>query len=132
MESVRIDKWLWSVRIFKTRSDAAEACRANRVTINGAYTKPSRDIKCGDTFTVTKLPVTYTYKVKELVSSRQGAKLVENYLENLTPASELEKLNTPKESVFIYRDKGTGRPTKKDRREMEELLNDLSYINVED
>ncbi len=125
MDQVRIDKWLWAVRIFKTRSDAAEACRANRVTLNGAYTKPSRDIKQGDMFTVTKLPVTYSYRVKQLVSNRQGAKLVENYLENLTPQSELDKLNVPKESVFIMRDRGTGRPTKKDRREMDDLLEDL-------
>lgn len=131
MDAVRIDKWLWAVRIFKTRSDAADACRNNRVTLNGGYTKPSREVKVGDNFTVTKLPVTYSYRIKELVSNRQGAKLVENYLDNLTPESELAKLNVPRESVFILRDKGTGRPTKKDRREMDELLDSLAVDDID-
>lgn len=132
METVRIDKWLWAVRIFKTRSDAADACRTNRVMINGAYTKPSRDIKKGDTFTVKKLPITYTFKVIELISNRQPAKNIPLYVENLTPQNELDKLLTPKETVFISRDKGLGRPTKKDRREMDELLNDLSYLDLDE
>ena len=92
-DSVRIDKWLWAVRIFKTRSDAAEACRTNRVTLNGSYTKPSREIKPGDTVTVRKTLVTYSFRVLALVSSRQGAKNVPEYMEDITPPEELNKLN---------------------------------------
>ena len=88
--SVRVDKWLWAVRIFKTRSDAADACRTNRVLINGAFVKPSREIKVGDTVTVKKMPVTYTYRVAAMVSSRQPAKNVPDYVENLTSQAELD------------------------------------------
>ena len=101
--SVRIDKWLWAVRIFKTRSDAAEACRTNRVTLNGSYTKPSREIKPGDTVTVRKTLVTYSFRVLALVSSRQGAKNVPEYMEDITPPEELNKLNVPRETIFVQR-----------------------------
>ncbi len=131
-ESVRIDKWLWAVRIFKTRSDAAEACRNNRVTINDAYTKPSRDVKTGDIVSVKKLPVTWTFRVLEPISNRQPAKNVPMYAENITPQEELDKLNVPRETIFIQRDRGTGRPTKKERRELDELMDDLSYLEWED
>ena len=110
-DSVRIDKWLWAVRIFKTRSDAAEACRTNRVTLNGSYTKPSREIKPGDTVTVHKTLVTYSFRVLALVSSRQGAKNVPEYMEDITPPEELNKLNVPRETIFVQRDRGMGRPT---------------------
>lgn len=126
-ESVRIDKWLWAVRVFKTRSDAAEACRTNRVTINGSYTKPSREVKPGDTITVRKTIVTYTYRVLALVSSRQGAKNVPTYMEGLTPATELNKLNVPRETIFVQRDRGMGRPTKRERREIDSLMDTLAY-----
>ena len=116
--SVRVDKWLWAVRIFKTRSDAADACRTNRVLINGAFVKPSREIKVGDTVTVKKMPVTYTYRVAAMVSSRQPAKNVPDYVENLTSQAELDKLHIPKLTVFVQRDRGTGRPTKRERREI--------------
>ena len=102
-DSVRIDKWLWAVRIFKTRSDAAEACRTNRVTLNGSYTKPSREIKPGDTVTVRKTLVTYSFRVLALVSSRQGAKNVPEYMEDITPPEELNKLNVPRETIFVQR-----------------------------
>lgn len=125
MSSVRIDKWLWAVRIYKTRSDAAEACRLNKVLVNGAYIKPSRDIKIGDTVSVKKLPVTYSFKVLEMVSSRQPAKNVPLYAENITPAEELDKLNIPRETIFIQRDRGMGRPTKRDRREIDSLYEEL-------
>lgn len=131
-ESVRIDKWLWAVRIFKTRSDAAEACRNNRVTINYAYTKPSRDVKTGDIVSVKKLPVTWTFRVLKPISNRQPAKTVPMYAENITPQEELDKLNVPRETIFIQRDRGTGRPTKKERRELDELMDDLSYLEWED
>ena len=128
MEETRIDKYLWAVRIFKTRSDAAEACRTNKVLLNGSYTKPSRAVKPGDTIEVKRLPVVYTYRVVELVSSRQPAKNVPLYCENTTPQSELDKLMVPRETIFITRDRGTGRPTKKERREIDTLMEDLSYI----
>ena len=126
-EDIRIDKWLWAVRIFKSRSDAAEACRMNRVMLNGSYCKPSREIKEGDVVSVRKLPVTYTYRVKDIVSNRQPAKNVPLYAENITPAEELAKLNIPRETVFITRDRGTGRPTKKERREIDALMDDILY-----
>lgn len=125
--SVRIDKWLWAVRIFKTRSDAADACRTNKVLVNGAYTKPSREVKVGDTIEVKKLPVVYSFRVRELVSSRQPAKNVPDFAENVTPASELDKLNVPKLAVFVQRDRGTGRPTKRERREIDSLMDDFYY-----
>ena len=131
-ESVRIDKWLWAVRVFKTRSDAAEACRTNRVTNNGSYTKPSREVKPGDTVTVRKTIVTYTYRVLALVSSRQGAKNVPDYMEDITPAEELSKLNVPRETIFVQRDRGMGRPTKRERREIDSLMDTLAYSDYEE
>ncbi len=128
MEEIRIDKWLWAMRIFKTRSDAAEACRTNRVTINGGYTKPSREVKAGDVVAVKKMPVTYSFRVIEPVSSRQPAKNVPLYMENITPQEELDKLNIPREVIFIHRDRGTGRPTKKERRAIDSLMDNLSYM----
>ena len=131
-ESVRIDKWLWAVRVFKTRSDAAEACRTNRVTINGSYTKPSREVKPGDTVTVRKTIVTYTYRVLALVSSRQGAKNVPDYMEDITPAEELSKLNVPRETICVQRDRGMGRPTKRERREIDSWMDTLAYSDYEE
>ncbi|MFR9523457.1 MAG: S4 domain-containing protein [Rikenellaceae bacterium] len=126
MTSVRIDKYLWAVRIFKTRSDAADAVRNNRVLVNDAFCKPSREMKVGDVISVKKMPVVYRYKVLDLVSSRQGAKNVEPYCINITPQEELDKLNAPRETVFVVRDRGTGRPTKKERREIDSLMGDFS------
>lgn len=120
--SVRIDKWLWAMRIFKTRSDAAEACRTNRVLIGESYTKPSREVKVGDRVSVRKGVVTYTYHITALVSSRQGAKNLPEYMEDLTPQSELDKLLTPRETIFVQRDRGTGRPTKRERRQIDTLM----------
>ncbi len=132
MSDVRIDKYLWAVRIFKTRSDAADAARNNRVLINDAYCKPSREVKVGDVITVKKMPVTYTYRVIELVSSRLGAKLVPDYCQNVTPQSELDKLLTPRETIFIVRDRGTGRPTKRDRRDIDSLMDGMLYDDDSD
>ena len=125
MDAVRIDKWLWAMRIFKTRSDAADACRNNKVLVNDAYTKPSRDVREGDIVTVKKMPVVYSYRVLELVSNRLPAKDVPAHCENITPQSELDKLNIPRQTVFVSRDRGTGRPTKKERREIDTLMDDL-------
>ena len=124
---VRLDKWLWAVRVFKTRSDAADACRTNRVLVNDSYAKPSREVKVGDVISVKKMPVVYQYRVVELVSSRQPAKNVPLYAADITPQSELDKLNVPRETIFIVRDRGTGRPTKKERRELDTLMDNLYY-----
>ena len=128
---VRLDKWLWAVRVFKTRSDAADACRTNRVLVNDSYAKPSREVKVGDVISVKKMPVVYQYRVVELVSSRQPAKNVPLYAADITPQSELDKLNVPRETIFIVRDRGTGRPTKKERRELDSLMDNLYYEEEE-
>lgn len=127
MEPVRIDKYLWAVRIFKTRSDAAEAVRTNRVTLNGSCCKPSREVHAGDIIEVRRMPVTYRYKVVDIVSSRQGAKNVAQYCLNITPQEELDKLTMPRETVFVFRDRGTGRPTKKERRDLDALMDGFAF-----
>lgn len=129
MADVRIDKWLWAVRIFKTRSDAADACRSNRVLINDSYCKPSREVRVGDVVSVRKTPVTYSFRVLDLVGSRQPAKDVPIFVENITPRSELDKLLTPRETIFVSRDRGAGRPTKKERRDIETLMEDFFVEN---
>lgn len=125
MDEVRIDKFLWSIRAFKTRSEATDACNGGKIRLNGGDVKPSKPVHRGDEIVVRKPPVTYTYKVKELVDKRQGAKLVSDFVENLTPEEELQKLHAPVETFFLKRDRGTGRPTKKDRRQMEALWDEL-------
>ena len=127
MEEVRLDKYLWSIRAYKTRSEATTACNGGKVRLNGADVKPSKAVKVGDVIVVRKGPVTYTYKVLALVDKRQGPKLVPQYAENLTPQEELDKLHTPVETFFLKRDRGAGRPTKKDRRQMDELWDSLDY-----
>lgn len=131
-EQVRLDKYLWAARIFKTRSDAADAIRTNKVMVNGSYAKPSREVKIGDKIDVKKVRITYSYKVLDLVSSRQGAALVPSYCQNITPQEELDKLNVPRETIFISRDRGTGRPTKKERRELDALMDDFYFGDEED
>ena len=119
---VRIDKWLWAVRIYKTRSDAAEACRTGKVTVGGSEAKPSKELKEGDLLTVKKVPIMrYSYKVLALVERRLPAKDVPTYCLDITPQEELDKLNAPKETFFVVRDRGAGRPTKKERRDMDAL-----------
>lgn len=122
--SVRIDKWLWTVRIFKTRSLASEACRKGRVEINGVSVKPSREIKENEVILVRKTPVTYHYKVLQLTEKRMGAKLVPEFMEDITPAENLEVLEMQKLMAWSDRSRGEGRPTKKDRREIDRLFND--------
>lgn len=131
MEEIRLDKYLWAVRIYKTRSDAADAIRQNRVLVNDAYAKPSREVRIGDLISVKRLPVTYLYKVTGYVSSRQPAKNVLDYCLNITPQAEQDKLNIPRETIFISRDRGTGRPTKKERRDLDEVMEDI-YLDEED
>lgn len=127
MEEVRIDKYLWSIRVYKTRSEATDACKGGKVRLNGADVKPSKAVKPGDMIVARKGVVAYTYRVLELIDKRQGAKFVPNYAENLTPAEELAKLRAPVETFFLKRDRGAGRPTKKDRRQMELLWDELSF-----
>lgn len=127
MEDVRIDKYLWAIRVFKTRTDATDACKGGKIRVNGLDIKPSRGVRVGDVIVARKGPVSYTYKVLKLVDKRHGAKLVPDYAENLTPQEELDKLRAPVETFFLKRDRGAGRPTKKDRRQMEMLWSELDF-----
>ena len=120
-DTARIDKYLWAVRVFKTRTEATDACKGNKVKVDGVAVKPSRPVKVGNTIEVRKGSVQYIYKVKALLENRVGARLVPEYAENLTPQSELDKLRAPVETFFLKRDRGMGRPTKKDRRDMDAL-----------
>ena len=121
MEEVRIDKWMWATRIFKTRTIAAEACKKSRVMIGGVSVKPSRMIKAGEVIQVRKPPVTFSFKVLALTERRMGAKLVPEYMENVTTPDQYEILEMNKISGFVDRARGLGRPTKKDRRELEQF-----------
>ena len=120
----RIDKWLWAVRIFKTRTISTEACKKGRVMVDGVVVKPSRMIKPGDTVNVRKPPVTYSFLVKALTENRLGARLVPEYMENITPQSELDLLEVVKISGFVDRRKGLGRPTKREGRELSRFKED--------
>ena len=122
MNEVRLDKYLWAVRIFKTRSNAAEAIRNNRVLVNDNTCKPSREVRTGDEISVKRMPVVYRYRVLDYVSSRQPAKNVPLYCLNITPQEELDKLSAPRETIFVFRERGAGRPTKKERREIDSLM----------
>lgn len=122
MAEARIDKWLWAARIFKTRTIAAEACKKGRVSINGTQAKPSRMIKPGDVINVKKSPITYSFKVLQAIEKRVGAKLVPEIMENVTTPEQYELLEMSKISGFIDRARGTGRPTKKDRRSLDEFF----------
>lgn len=124
MEEARIDKWLWAMRVFKTRTIATDACKKGRVTIGGATVKPSRTIKAGDIIDVRKPPITYTFRVKALTANRLGAKLVPDYLENLTTPEQYELLEMTKISGFVDRRKGLGRPTKREGRELSKFKED--------
>ena len=120
----RVDKWLWSARIFKTRTIAAAACKKGQITLRGAQLKPSRLIKVGDVIEVRKPPVTYSFKVLQAIERRVGAKLIPEILEDVTPPQQYELLEMGKISGFVNRAKGTGRPTKKDRRSLDEFTQD--------
>ena len=119
-KQIRVDKWLWAVRIFKTRSQATEACRRGRIVIDEQPVKPSRVLKINDVIKVKKPPVVYSYRVSGLLAKRLSARLVKDYVEDITPEQELEKLRM-RDTFFISRDKGRGRPTKKERRSMDKL-----------
>ncbi len=122
MPEARIDKWMWATRIFKTRTIAAEACKKGRICINGAQAKPSRMVKPGDVIQVKTQPITYSFKVLQAIEKRVGAKLVPEMMENVTTSDQYELLEMSKISGFVGRAKGTGRPTKKDRRDLDEFF----------
>ena len=124
---VRVDKWLWATRIYKTRTIALEECKKNRITVNDTVAKPSRMVKAGDIVQVRKPPITYSFKVLDVTSNRVGAKLVPQYLKNITPPEQYEILEMQKISGFVDRAKGTGRPTKKERRD----LDDFSFMDYD-
>jgi ribosome-associated heat shock protein Hsp15 len=121
-EGTRIDKWLFAVRLYKTRSQASEECRKGKVTIGGMNVKPSREIKIGETIQVRRAPITRSYKILALTESRMAAKLVPEYLVETTPASELEILEMQKNMSVFNRERGTGRPTKKERRDLDDFF----------
>lgn len=125
MEEARIDKWLWASRIFKTRSIAADACKNGRVTIEGVNVKPSRMVKVGETVNVRKPPITYSFRILKTIEQRVGAKLLPEIYENVTAPEQYELLEMTRISGFVDRARGTGRPTKKDRRSLDAFLEDI-------
>ena len=122
-EVARIDKWLWAARIFKTRSIAADACKNGRVTIAGVNVKPSRVVKAGEVVAVRKPPITYSFRILKTIEQRVGAKLLPEIYENVTTPDQYELLEMNRISGFVDRARGTGRPTKKDRRQMDAFFN---------
>lgn len=125
MEEARIDKWLWAARIFKTRTIAADACKNGRVTIDGVNVKPSRMVKCGETVSVRKPPITYSFRILKTIEQRVGAKLLPEIYENVTAPEEYELLEMTRISGFVNRARGTGRPTKKDRRSLDAFISEM-------
>lgn len=124
----RIDKWLWAARIFKTRTIAAAACKKGQITLRGAQLKPSRIIKVGNVIEVRKPPITYSFKVLQAIERRVGARLIPEILEDVTPPQQYELLEMSKISGFVNRAKGTGRPTKKDRRSLDEFTQETPFF----
>ena len=125
----RIDKWLWAARVYKTRTLASDACKNGRITINGALAKPSRTVKVGDQVGVKKSPITYTFRVLQAIEKRVGAKLLPEVFENITPPEQYELLEMNRISGFIDRARGTGRPTKKDRRALDDFANTPIFLD---
>ncbi|MDO5664959.1 MAG: RNA-binding S4 domain-containing protein [Bacteroidia bacterium] len=127
MNEVRIDKWLWAVRIFKTRTIASDACKKGRIMIDNVSVKPSRMIRIGDVIQVRKPPITFSFKVLELSDKRMGAKFVPQFMENVTSPEQYEILELNKISGFVDRQRGTGRPTKKERRDLEQFTGEFDF-----
>ena len=125
--TARIDKWLWSARIYKTRSIAADACKNGRITINGTNVKPSHVIKEGEVVSVRKPPVTYSFRVLKTIEQRVGAKLLPEIYENVTDPKQLELLEMSRISGFVDRARGTGRPTKKERRQIDAFVEPMTF-----
>jgi len=128
---VRIDKWLWASRIFKTRNIATEACKRGRISIGGSLVKASRLVKVGDVIQVRKPPIIWSFKILQATGNRVGAKLVPDVLENVTTADQLAILERNKLEGYIDRAKGTGRPTKKDRRDLDEFSDEFDSFDFE-
>lgn len=120
-EDVRIDKWLWAVRVYKTRSLATEACKNGRIKIDDQPVKASRNLKIGDVIAIHQNPLNKTVKVKAFLTNRVSAKLVVDYLEDLTPTEEYERVQMIRDLNWERRPRGLGRPTKQDRRQIDEL-----------
>ena len=125
-KTVRIDKFLWSVRLYKTRSIASDECRKGRILIDNIQAKPSRLVGAGEKIIVKKPPVNYIFRILEPIENRVSAKLVEKFMEDLTPEEEKIKLDVKQSAGIFFRDKGTGRPTKKERRLIDKLRTDLT------
>lgn len=123
----RIDKWLWAVRLYKTRSMATDACKKGQVAVNGVNMKPSKMVKEGDVVSVRKPPITYTFRVLKAIENRVGAKLVSEMLENITPKEQYDILEMSRISGFANRMRGSGRPTKKERRDLDEFLGNENF-----
>ena len=121
-DTARVDKWLWAARVFKTRSIAADACKNSRVTVNGANVKPSHMVKVGETVNVKKPPVVYSFKILKCIEQRVGAKFIPEIYENVTDPKQYEILEMSRISGFVDRARGTGRPTKKDRRSLDAFI----------
>lgn len=133
MDNARIDKWLWAARIFKTRSIAADACKNGRVTVGGTTVKPSHTIKAGDTICVKKSPITYSFLVIQCIEQRVGAKLVPQIYKNVTDPKQYELLEMSHISGFVNRARGTGRPTKKERRSLDAFVDPAIFgLNDDD
>ncbi|MBF1059547.1 MAG: RNA-binding S4 domain-containing protein [Prevotellaceae bacterium] len=125
----RIDKWLWAARIYKTRTLSSDACKNGRITINGALAKPSRTVKVGDQVGVKKSPITYSFRVLQTIEKRVGAKLLPEVFENVTPPEQYELLEMNRISGFVDRARGTGRPTKKDRRALDDFAETPIFLD---
>ncbi|MEI7490320.1 MAG: RNA-binding S4 domain-containing protein [Bacteroidota bacterium] len=121
IEGVRIDKWLWAVRLFKTRSQATDACKSGKIRIDGHIVKPSREVKTGDEISISQQAITKNVKVLGILDNRVGAPLVPDYMKDLTPEEEYARVKMMRQLNFEFRDPGTGRPTKRHRREIEVL-----------
>lgn len=128
---VRVDKWLWATRVYKTRSIATDACKKGRVTIAGVTVKPSHAVKIGDVIVVRKPPISYSFEVVGLIENRVGAKLVPDYLKNVTPKEQYDLLEMTRISGFVNRQKGLGRPTKKEGRELAKFT-DITFLGYDD
>lgn len=127
LTEVRIDKFMWAVRIFKTRTIATEACKKGRVMMDGVAVKPSRTVKVGDVISVRKPPITYSFRILDLAENRMGAKLVPNFIDNITAPEQYELLELIRISGFVDRQKGTGRPTKRDGRALRQFADSEMY-----
>jgi ribosome-associated heat shock protein Hsp15 len=131
-DQARIDKWLWAVRIYKTRSIAAEACKKGHVSIGERTAKPAHNVRVGDIVNVKKTPITYSFKVLQCAEHRVGAKLVPELMENVTPQEQYNILEMSKMSGFVDRARGTGRPTKKERRDLDTFVEESYDMDFEE